>query len=280
MDKTISELHTTGDGIKLEIVCERADHEKAILLVWPCTGGAFQMYRTPVSSFIYNNISVIQFNPPGHGRSEGQMNYEKAMQYFKEYIKQTIPASTPLIMTGHSGGAGAVLAGSPEGYCMKKYFLISPVVDARESLLYMYRHNTINEFNMLISANAVDRGKVLEILADSEWMDPAIWKKRNCREILDRSSGPLLIGYFLENLFIKGFNTIDELKKNADKCRILTAVLDNWYPLDSIKKLAEENGIKLSVIEKARDHYFTGAWKEVWPIVLDESISVLNNDKL
>ena len=127
---------------------------------------------------------------------------------------------------------------------------------------------------MLISANAVDRGRVLEILADREWMDPAIWKKRNYREILDRSSGPLLIGYFLENLFIKGFNTIDELKKNADKCRILTAVLDNWYPLDSIKKLAEENGIKLSVIEKARDHYFTGAWKEVWPVVLDESISV------
>lgn len=271
MNKEHSERYRARDGIVLEIAHHRAPREKKVLIVWPCTGGAFQMYRAPVSSFTERGISVVLFNPPGHGSSGGERNYKAAIHYLTEYLHEHVDSSLEHIFAGHSGGAGAVLVAAPDSAVMKKFFLVSPVLDSRESLFFMYRKNTIHEFNMLIASLAVDKKKVLEILSVSKWMDPVIWQKRGYRELLDGISGANLIGNFLENLFIQGFNTFEELKKHREHCRILLASNDNWYCHESIEVLAGENNIPITVMKSARDHYFTGAWPEVWKYILHES---------
>jgi hypothetical protein len=139
----------------------------------------------------------------------------------------------------------------------------------------MYKINTISEFNALLTAPLADKKTVLDILSDSEWMNPDTWRGRGLKDIINSVPAPGPVGTFLEKLFIDGFSALDELDRRAPLCRILLAAKDNWYSQDEIHSLAAAKNIPVTVVEKARDHYFTGAWPEVWAYVLAQADEVL-----
>jgi len=258
------------DSTEIEIMYAKASSQTGCLVIWPCTGGAYQMYHLPVEKFLHHGISVIQFNPRGHGGSAGQMDYGKSIKDLLLFLKEHHDDTIPLTFMGHSGGAGALLAAGSIYGKADKYILVSPVLDSRESLEYMYRLGTIMEFNNLLAEYASDRESVLKILENPQWMDTDLWQSKGYRSYLDGLSGDMLIGTFLEHLFINGFNAYDDLINFSDRTRILIAEDDNWYPLERTVNMARENSIPVSTVSGANDHYFTEAWGNVWEIVFDD----------
>ncbi len=265
---TISFL--TGDGTSLEILQSPVEEPRATLLMWPCMGGSVRMYRCPVDLFNKAGVSVIQFNPRGHGESGGQFVPEDAIADLGDYLFSRKRDSSPLWILGHSAGANAVLQYGTAFGGVDRFFLVSPVLDSIESLRYMYRINTILEFNEIVAALTSERDFVLDVLSNDRWMDPAIWQKNYYRHKFDDISENFRVGIFLERLFIEGYNAFEDLISQAEKTSILVAPVDTWYPFETIERLAREGNIPVHLIKKARDHFFTGGWKAVWAHLLDQ----------
>jgi len=124
----------TKDDIRLEVLGAVPGNSLACMVVWPCMGGAVQMYRVPVENFTDRGIACILYNPRGHGRSGGEMEIRSALSDLEEIIQTHIPSKTPLVIVGHSAGANACLQFAASYYPPEKFVLIAPVLDSRESL--------------------------------------------------------------------------------------------------------------------------------------------------
>jgi pimeloyl-ACP methyl ester carboxylesterase len=258
----------TGDGVQLEVLGTVPENPPACLIVWPCMGGAVQMYRVPVAKFISLGCACILYNPRGHGRSEGQMEIETALSDLDEIIRKYIPSGTPLTMVAHSAGANASLQFGARCRPLEKFVLVAPVLDSRESLFSMYQRNTISEFTDILCANTEDGTLVRKVLADETWLDAEVWNSRNYRRLLDEVPARILVGTFLEKLFLPGHNAFEELGMFARQTRIFTAPEDTWYPAATTGGLALWHGIPIETITEAQNHFFTGGWERVWTEVL------------
>ncbi|MEE9910818.1 MAG: alpha/beta fold hydrolase [Deltaproteobacteria bacterium] len=241
---------------------------KACLIVWPCMGGAVQMYRTPVENFTDRGVACILYNPRGHGRSEGEMEIHAMTRDLNEIIQTHVPRATPLVIVGHSAGANACLQFGARFRPPDRFVLIAPVLDSRESLFSMYQRNTIAEFIDILCAYTQDDTLVRRVLADSQWLDADIWKSHGYRHLLDCVPARMHIGAFLENLFLPGHNAFRELAGFAAHTRIFMAAQDTWYPAATVRVLAGKHGIPLETIPQAQNHFFTGGWERVWAEVL------------
>lgn len=265
--------HTTrtflaGDGVRLEILGVIPENPKACLILWPCMGGAFQMYRMPVEEFTAHGCACILYNPRGHGHSEGDMEIQAALGDLDEIIRTHLSSSTPLVIVGHSAGANACLQFGARHRPPKQFVLVAPVLDSRESLFSMYERKTISEFVDIICAYAHNDTLLRKVLADENWLEADVWKSNDYRRMLDDLPARIHLGTFLENLFLPGHNAFRELEAFAARTRIFTAEEDTWYPAATTRRLAREYGIPLETTAGAHNHFFNGAWGRVWGDVL------------
>ena len=263
---TVKTLQTflTKNGVRLEVLGAVPEHARACLVVWPCMGGAVQMYRVPVEKFAAFGCACILYNPRGHGRSEGQMEMQAALSDLDEIIQAYVSLATPLVMVGHSAGANACLKFGARYRPPKQFVLIAPVLDSRESLFSMYQRKTITEFIDILCAQTHDDTLVRRVLADEKWLEADVWKSHGYRHMLDDVPARLRVGTFLENLFLPGHNAFEELERFAGCTHILMAEEDTWYPAATIRGLARTYGIPIEILTEAQDHFFNGAWERVW----------------
>lgn len=262
-------MFTARDGTIIDIKADLVPRHRGVLVVWPCMTGITAMYRLPVKDFTGAGISVVQYNPRGHGRSEGQFDVELCVSDLHEYLETLKVHETPLCMLGHSAGASCVLRYGTTYMPAQKFILVSPVLDSIGSYRYLYDTGRQAEANVLISALSTDRDFMLPVLENDEWMNPGVWARENYREQFDKVSGRLLVGSLMQKLFIEGYNTFRDLELLADKTSIILPVEDHWYPMDLTNSLAHKSRIPVETIHEAKDHYFTGAWKSVWIRVLE-----------
>ena len=258
----------TKDDIRLEVLGAVPGNSLACMVVWPCMGGAVQMYRVPVENFTDRGIACILYNPRGHGRSGGEMEIRSALSDLEEIIQTHIPSKTPLVIVGHSAGANACLKFAASYSPPEKFVLIAPVLDSRESLFSMYARKTIAEFIDILCTYVQDDTIVRKVLADEQWLDAEIWKSHGYRQMLDSVPSRIHLGTFLENLFLPGHNAFEELGRFAGRTRIFMAGEDTWYPAATTSGLAEKYGIPIQTLPEAQNHFFMGAWERVWAEVL------------
>lgn len=258
----------TSDEVDIELIIEKAETPKGIVLIWPCTMGDVRMYRTPTVEFADKGYTSILYNPRGHGNSGGQFEIEKAINDFQVFITEFNKTNLPLFAVGHSGGCGGLLS-IGEHLEMQKFYLVAPVLDSRKSLFHMYGNGAVKEFNMMVAAASPDQGFVLSVLDNTKWMEPGYWLENNLEERLDAVSGEFLIGRFLDRLFIDGMSAYKEFEKFSNRLELLLPSEDRWYPLESTKALADKYQIPVNENLDAHDHYMTRAWKNVWQYILD-----------
>ena len=257
----------TPDNVNIELIVEKAEKPEGIFVVWPCTMGDVRMYRMPTETFAEKGYTCILFNPRGHGGSGGQFCIHDAINDLELFISWFNKEKVPLISVGHSGGCGGLLNVGTR-LSTSHYFLVAPVLDSRKSLFHMYKNKSINEFNMMLAASALDQGFVLSTLETDAWLMPENWQTNNLREKLDAVSGDFKIGRFLDKLFIDGISGYKDLEIQSDISELLLPVADNWYPLSSTREFAGKHHIPINDTLGAHDHYFTRAWKNVWQYVL------------
>ncbi len=261
-------MFRTSDGIQIDIVENFTKNHRALLVLWPCMTGNTAMYRLPVEDFNNEGISVVQFNPRGHACSEGQFDLETCIRDLHEYLETLDIKSIPLWLTGHSAGASAVLKYGTMFGSVRRYILVSPVLDSKESYRYLYEKGNQTEANTIISSLTSDRNLIFSILENSDWMDPVEWETNSYRKKIDAVSDKVMIGSLMQRLFIEGFNAFHDLKLHSASTTILLPLSDNWFPMTVTENLASQNGITIDTIHEASDHYFTGAWKYAWRRIL------------
>jgi len=271
-------MFTTSDGTFLDIKADMVPHHRAVLVVWPCMTGSTAMYRLPVKEFNSLGFSVVQYNPRGHGKSDGQFDVEQCISDLNQYLDSLKLHETPICMLGHSAGASCVLRHGTTHKPAQKYILVSPVLDSIGSYRYLYDHSRQSEANFLISSFSSEKEYMMGILQDSTWMNCDEWNRNSYREKFDKTSGKILIGTLMQKLFIEGYNTYRDLELLAEKTSIIMPVEDHWFPMDLTRSLAEKSRIRVETIEEAKDHYFTGAWKFAWRRVLDMIESAYHPD--
>jgi pimeloyl-ACP methyl ester carboxylesterase len=258
----------TKAGVRLDVLGAVVENARACLVVWPCMGGAVQMYRVPVEKFTARGCSCILYNPCGHGNSEGEMEIPAALGDLEEILRAYVHLETPIVMVGHSAGANACLQFGARHRQPERFVLVAPVLDSRESLFFMYQRQTIVEFIDILCAYADDDTVVRRVLAGEKWLDMDVWRSNSYRKMLDEVPSRTHIGSFLENLFHPGHNSFAELERYAGRTRIFTAPKDTWYPAETTSSLARKFDIPIRAIKEARNHFFTGGWERAWAEVL------------
>ncbi|HOO34526.1 MAG TPA: alpha/beta fold hydrolase [Smithella sp.] len=266
--KTIRKF-MTKDGVRLDISGAVPENARTCLIVWPCMGGAVQMYRVPVEKFTDQGCACILYNPRGHGRSEGELEIQTALNDLDEILQENVPSAIPLVIVGHSAGANASLQFGVRCLPPKQFVLIAPVLDSRESLFYMYQRKTIDEFVSILCAYVQDDTLVRKVLVDDKWLDADLWKARHYTHLLDHVHARMRIGTFLERLFIPGHNAFAQLERFSAQTRIFMAGEDTWYPAATTRRLADKYGIPVETLPEAQNHFFTGAWDSMWTKILN-----------
>ena len=72
--------YLTRDNVKLKLFVENTENPKGLILVWPCTLGDVRMYKVPARQFAQKGYKTIQFNPRGHGNSQGQFDIDNSIK--------------------------------------------------------------------------------------------------------------------------------------------------------------------------------------------------------
>lgn len=255
------------DNTSIEIELHRSPDERCCLVVIPCMGGSFRMYRAPVGEFTSRGISLLLYNPRGHGLSGGDFSLQSAMDDLAVFIEDCLQSDTPLFIMGHSGGAALALSFG----CVRPvagFHLVAPVLDSRESLFYMYDRGTIVEFNSIISMLTDKPGVVMEVLSDRAWLDMDYWNRNDLEEKLDGISRQVPVGALLRNIFLPGICAVPHLVRFRESSSVILCRDDHWYPGSTILSLCGKHGIPFHVIGEAKDHFFTGGWPDTWAHIL------------
>lgn len=264
-------IFKTDTGVEIDLIVTTPDEIKAVILFYPCIGGTSRSYSLPRMDLARMGFMVIEYHPPRHGRSTGQMSMPNALSNLYETIVKLNCTTHPMIVIGHSAGCNALLQMHPIVFNIKKYILIQPVLDFRESMLYMYKKNTDNEFIEAITKWVNNTNELKKLLLNNEWLDLKKWHTGDYRKKLNSISKPdcLMLGDFLQDFYIPGYFTKRNLASINKPLDIYITRKDNWYPVESIVEQVFVSGAKLSVIEQSNNHYFTGCWKLIWSRILD-----------
>ncbi len=225
------------------------------------------MYRAPVDALAERGYTTIQFNPRSHGNSSGQFDISNSVDDINEILRNYNRFDYPIKAIGHSGGCSGLLMLGKQLSIEKLYFC-APVFDSRESLAYMYENGSINEFIGMICTISDQADFIRAILQDNRWMDCKYWESNSLQKQFNSMSKKILIGDFLETLFIKGVNTKTEFEGFYGGVEILLPSKDEWYPLSVTRSMAKARQVPVNDSLGAYDHYMTGAWRQVWNHVL------------
>jgi pimeloyl-ACP methyl ester carboxylesterase len=260
------------------------DKLKGILVFCPCAFGNAQakFYQLPESSLLSAGYGVFRYNPRSHGKSTGTYSAESAVGDLLNCLSNQFPASTgevPVIGVGHSMGAATVLLSASTVSRFARLFLVAPVLNSRESLLYKYKNGTSSQFSELFRTTDSNNHMVQEILSTPSWTDYGTWKDQRLRERLDfplrSESGVALVSFaeFLESFFIANMDASGQLKAIADRCLIIFPTTDEWYPPARTREFAETLHIPHREIADKTGHALRDSWPLVWETVLQSLLS-------
>lgn len=261
------------DGVRIEINAVIPPDPICCVVVWPCSMCSFRIYRMPAERFASSGIGVLLFNPRAHGGSGGGFDYHGSFADLKAICNKFIAPGVPVVCLGHSGGAGALLRVGESIGC-QRYWLVSPVLDSRESLFHMYDNSSIEEFTGLIAVMAREPELVIKTLGTAEWLDEKFWTGNSLKERLNDVSGQVEVGSLLEALFIPGFNVFQDFEKASGGIEIIYPDEDAWYPEETVMRLASMHDVPVIRDLGGKDHYFTGAWKNVWAYLEKRLVSL------
>ncbi|NCN11606.1 MAG: alpha/beta hydrolase [Leptospira sp.] len=250
-------------------------YEKPIrycIVLWPSTGGNARAFRFRESELVDQRICLVRYNPISHGGVIGNYDILAALQTLKEGLVAHHLEQCPKVGIGHSGG-GAALLKFAQSIKFRQLFLLSPILDSRMSLFYMYDNHCIDEFLSLLYPdseqvhdpqsfqNKVER--IHSLIGTKDWLfdrDLSLldFPIQNSRIHVHSLS------IFLKNLFLPGFNVENQLNDMTANCKIFLPNEDRWFPIAYTLKQGELYKIPIERIEKARDHFFSNSWIEVW----------------
>jgi len=256
-----------GAVSEIEVLSVKSGNSGPVILVWPGMGVDVRMYRFPVERFAGMGYSVVLYNPRSHGNAGGSPSRDGFASDIEAYLHESGMAAAPLTVIAHSAGCDGALRLSGTSLNIQKYFFISPILNPRESILFMYRENSINEFTVLLAARAENHTPVKEVLRDTRWLDYEYWNSSGFREALDNASREFLIGSFLEEYFVESFDASPLLSGRNRPCEIILPRHDSWFSTDRTREIAEHHGCPCTTIETAGDHFFTKAWGDVWDYI-------------
>ncbi len=264
---------------KLEILLSGSEDPERLLLIWPSTGGNARSFRIKDSELSENKITLVRYNPKSHGDSEGIYNPSTAGDDIIFYLEDRKLSHLPIIGIGHSGG-GAGLIRLSSRLNFTHLFLLSPILDSRLSLFYLYENDNIREFLDLLqtdpNAGILESDEILRnnetiyhLLETSSWLNTKDlfglkFPIHNSRVKFSDLS------VFLKNLFLPGFEITKQHIRAEVQIRIFLPKEDHWFPKDRTIRFAEESGIRIVHVPTAPDHFFTSSWMTVWSQIRSE----------
>ncbi|NCN11602.1 MAG: alpha/beta hydrolase [Leptospira sp.] len=245
---------------------------KLLIIIWPSTGGNARAYRIKDSELEQRKICLLRYNPTSHGNSIGNYNIPSSIEDLKNILKENDLLEVPIIGIGHSGG-GAALVEFSQQIVFSKLYLLSPILDSRLSLHFMYEKKNISEFLTLLYPDSVkesnpesyhEKVRLIHSKLDTdEWLS---------KEHLNELDFPIYnsrirvtsLAEFLRNLFIPGFTIYERIKTNSENIKIFLPDADNWYPISHTLEVIHQYNIDFEIITNAKDHFFTNSWLMIW----------------
>lgn len=249
---------------------------RLLLLIWPSTGGNARSFRIKESELISQKIMLIRYNPTSHGNSFGNYNPSDSIDQLVQFLRLNHLLEIPVVGIGHSGGGAALVMLENQLKFLKRY-LLSPILNSRLSLEYLYENRNIEEFLELLISDSIEDEKepsrqreiIYSRLADPSWLQTEDLKHlgfpvRNHRiHLADLAT-------FLKNLFLPGFDITEQILTQNSPLEIFLPMEDKWFPRDRTIAIGKRARIKITEIESAKDHFFTSSWLSVWKKIKSE----------
>ncbi|BDA80339.1 hypothetical protein LPTSP3_g32690 [Leptospira kobayashii] len=264
---------------RLEILTSGSADPKKLLLIWPSTGGNARSFRLKESELASKDYAIIRYNPASHGNSDGTYDPQTAVKDIIQFLKSKDWMHLPTVGIGHSGG-GAALLMMEDFVNFSSRYLLSPILDSRLSLFYLYEKGNIKQFlDLLMTDEKSSELKKETILMQNEQtlrtLGNSDWLASGDVDILDF---PVLnskirfssLSLFLRNLFLPGFAVNDSLGKVTKPVKIFLPTSDDWFPIFRTEEAAKLASVSTETIPSAKDHFFTGSWISVWTRIKSE----------
>ncbi len=249
---------------------------RLLIILWPSTGGNARSFRIKESELIEQKITLLRYNPTSHGNSFGNYDPAESKEQLIQFLRSNQLLEIPVIGVGHSGGGAALVMLEDQLNFVKRY-LLSPILNSRLSLEYLYQNQNIAEFlELLISDSLLDpsqnfnqREIIYSTLADPTWMQTGeinglqfpVWNRRI--HLADLAT-------FLRNLFLPGFDITEPILNSKSPIEIFLPREDKWFPKEKTLELGRKSKITITEIESAKDHFFTSSWLSVWEKIRSE----------
>ncbi len=257
-------VYTAPDGVSIEYFFYPMESSDRCVVFWPGMGVDARLYRFRPAEFSARGYSSLVINPRNHGKSGGQISRNEAVTDFLGVAEETGTTAARIDIIGHSAGCDAVLHLCDTGLDIGHLFLVSPILTPRDSITWMYRNDSIHELLDIFSAKTGAREAVYRALSGPEWLERGYWDEHGMRAALDSLSDTFLLGRFLELYFVDGFSALPGLARQAHRSRIILPSHDRWFPVEATRAFGEKNGIPVTTLPEANDHFFMGAWPRVW----------------
>lgn len=253
----------------LDVTFTKATSSRGTLVIYPCIGGTTRLYSIPIPQLVSLQISVLEFHPPAHGRSTGQMTMSEALDCF-ESVLSNYGVSDNLVTLGHSAGANALLQFQRRStnFQPKLRFFVQPVFDFAESAKYMYKHGHQEELFLAISKWVKEPHRLRELLLDSNWLKSEFWMENKLREKIDSMSQGIFLGEFLEDFYLRDNGVADLIGLSTGRTFVYVSKRDHWYNPLTIWATAKKYNVEAKLVPAAEDHFFTNSWPDVWREVL------------
>lgn len=269
------------DGTLLEVCFVNNSTTKGIVIFWPCTSGdaSSKLYQIPQAELINKGYGWVLYNPRGHGKSGGDNHLYQGAQDLLFWLEKTLGndlRALPLYGVGHSaGGAGILKTASQAADAFDKVFVVSPIMSSRESLFYMYEQGSNNVFLEMFASRENADPALMEMLQKTEWLDPNFWAGQQLRKKFDHPLKGIRniqfnsVGQFLENISQPGHDVYADLKRVGQYTQVFLPTEDIWFPKDKTLQAANASGAVVFQPNAAKDHFFKGAWTDVWRSVVN-----------
>lgn len=116
---------------------------------------------------------------------------------------------------------------------------------------------------------------LIEVLKKTDWLDPKFWADQQLRKKFDHPLNGIRnirfnsVGQFLENISQPGHDVYADLKKVGHHTQIFLPTEDLWFPKGKTLQAANTSGALVFQPDAAKDHFFKGAWADVWRSVVN-----------
>jgi hypothetical protein len=271
-----------GSGANSEDFKTGVFEPRLVLIIWPSSGGNARSFRIKESELVDQKILLLRYNPTSHGNARGTYDPKLSIEHLLQYLISRDLQSIPVVGIGHSGGGAAMLM-IGERLHFQKRFLLSPILDSRESLFYLYRAGHIQEFLQLLNSSPspeinekliLERRSMIEsILGNPNWLLADTFE-----DLFSKLSFPVAnqrihldnLADFLKNLFLPGFSLLNEVENVTSPIQIFLPTDDHWFPREVTWNWDGRAFVRVTEIERAKDHFFSSAWQEVWQKIRSE----------